>query len=259
MSTAGACIGFGQVRHARLKPKRHAFAYPTYFLMLPLRQLQREGAKAELAVNRSGALSFFDVDHGDGRAPSQGGTLAWFTELLHQEGVNDVDGEIWLQTFPRVWGYTFKPVSFWYAHREDGSLAAIMAEVHNTFGERHCYLLDSPRYGQTLSTDKVFHVSPFCAVLGRYRFRFMRTVNQGQERMVARIEHDDEVGLLIETSWSGSLVPATGAALRSVLWHFPLMSFGVVFRIHWHAFLLWCKRVPFWRKPALPEKFVTRT
>ena len=258
MSTAGACIGFGQVRHARLKPKRHAFAYPTYFLMLPLRQLQREGTKAELAVNRRGALSFFDVDHGDGRAPAQGGALAWFTELLHQEGVNDADGEIWLQTFPRVWGYTFKPVSFWYAHRTDGSLAAIMAEVHNTFGERHCYLLDAPRYGQTLTARKVFHVSPFCAIEGHYRFRFMRALHQGQERIVARVEHDDDAGPLIETSWSGVLQPATAAALRLALWRFPLMTFGVVARIHWHALQLWLKRVPFWHKPPLPEKSVTR-
>jgi len=258
MSTAGACIGFGQVRHARLKPKRHAFAYPTYFLMLPLRQLQSEGAKAELAVNRRGALSFFDVDHGDGRAPAQGGALAWFTELLQQEGVNDADGEIWLQTFPRVWGYTFKPVSFWYAHRTDGSLAAIMAEVHNTFGERHCYLLDAPRYGQTLTARKVFHVSPFCAIEGHYRFRFMRALHQGQERIVARVEHDDDAGPLIETSWSGVLQPATAAALRLALWRFPLMTFGVVARIHWHALQLWLKRVPFWHKPPLPEKSVTR-
>ena len=259
MSTAGACIGFGQVRHARLKPRQHAFVYPTYFLMLPLRQLQREGAKAEFAVNRSGALSFFDVDHGDGRAPAQGGALAWVTELLHQEGVNDADGEIWLQTFPRVWGYTFKPVSFWYAHREDGSLAAILAEVHNTFGERHCYLLDAPRYGQTLTARKVFHVSPFCAIEGHYRFRFMRAQHQGQERIVARVEHDDDEGPLIETSWSGVLQPATAAALRQALWRFPLMTFGVVARIHWHALQLWLKRVPFWHKPPLPEKSVTRT
>ena len=258
MSTAGAFIGFGQVRHARLKPKRHAFAYPTYFLMLPLRRLQREGVKAELAINRSGALSFFDVDHGDGRPPAQGGALTWFTEQLHQEGVNDADGEIWLQTFPRVWGYTFKPVSFWYAHRTDGSLAAIMAEVHNTFGERHCYLLDAPRYGQTLTARKVFHVSPFCAIEGHYRFRFMRALHQGQDRIVARVEHDDDAGPLIETSWSGALQPATTAALRLALWRFPLMTFGVVARIHWHALQLWLKRVPFWHKPPLPEKSVTR-
>lgn len=259
MKTAGVCIGLGQVRHARLRPRQHAFAYAAYFLMLPMRRLKNEAGKADLAINRAAPLSFYDVDHGDGRSAENGGALGWITALLVQEGVHDAEGEIWLQTFPRVWGYTFKPVSFWYCHRPNGELAAIVAEVHNTFGERHCYLLDSPHYGQTLSTDKVFHVSPFCAVEGRYRFRFMRTVQQGQERLVARIEHDDEVGPLIETSWSGTLVPATDAALRSVLWHFPLMTFGVMFHIHWHAFLLWCKRVPFWRKPALPEKFVTRT
>jgi DUF1365 family protein len=66
--------------------------------------------------------------------------LAWFEKLLQDEGIRDADGEIWLHTFPRVLGYAFKPVSFWYAHRADGSLAAILAEVNNTFGERHAYL-----------------------------------------------------------------------------------------------------------------------
>lgn len=258
MSTGGALIGLGQVRHARLRPRRHSFNYPTFFLMLPMRQLQREGASADLRINRFAPLSFYDADHGDGRGPAQGGALSWITEILHQEGVHNADGEIWLQTFPRVWGYTFKPVSFWYCHRQDGPLAAIVAEVHNTFGERHCYLLDAPCYGHTLLARKVFHVSPFCAVEGQYRFRFMRTKHNGQERIVARVDHDDAQGPLIETSVSGTLVPATSAALRAALWRFPLMTLGVVLRIHWHAFLLWCKKVPFWRKPAPPEKFVTR-
>jgi DUF1365 family protein len=258
MNTAGVCIGVGQVRHARLRPRQHAFGYAAYFLMLPMRRLKTEGEQADLAINRAAPLSFYDADHGDGRSPDKGGALGWITALLVQEGVRDAEGEIWLQTFPRVWGYTFKPVSFWYCHRLNGELAAIVAEVHNTFGERHCYLLDAPRYGQTLTADKVFHVSPFCAVEGHYRFRFMRAVHRGQDRMVARIEHDDAAGPLIETSWSGALQPATNAALRSVLWRFPLMTFGGVLRIHWHAFLLWRKRVPFWRKPDLPEKSVTR-
>ena len=258
MNTAGALLGLGQVRHTRLRPQRHGFAYPSYFLMLPLRRLQTEGAAADLALNRPAPLSFYDADHGDGRGPDQGGALAWITELLTREGVAHADGEIWLQTFPRVWGYTFKPVSFWYCHRADGGLAAIVAEVHNTFGERHCYLLDAPRYGHTLQASKVFHVSPFCTVEGQYRFRFMRTVHQGQERVVARVDHDDAAGALIETSWSGTLQPATHAALRQALWRHPLMTWGVVLRIHWHAFLLWRKKVPFWRKPAPPEQFVTR-
>ena len=262
MSTGGALLGLGQVRHTRLRPTRHVFAYPSYFLMLPMRRLQAEaateGATTDLAMNRRAPLSFYDADHGDGRGPAEGGALAWITELLQQEGVQQADGEIWLQTFPRVWGYTFKPVSFWYCHQADGQLAAIVAEVHNTFGERHCYLLDAPRYGHTLQASKVFHVSPFCNVEGQYRFRFMRTVHQGQERVVARVDHDDDTGPLIETSWSGSLQPATSMALRQALWRYPLMTWGVVLRIHWQAFLLWRKKVPFWRKPAPPEHFVTR-
>jgi DUF1365 family protein len=258
MHTAGALLGLGQVRHTRLRPARHGFAYPSYFVMLPMRRLQAEGAHADLALNRRALLSFYDVDHGDGRSPAQGGALGWVIELLAREGVADANGEIWLQTFPRVCGYTFKPVSFWYCHRADGALAAIVAEVHNTFGERHCYLLDAPRYGHTLQASKVFHVSPFCAVEGQYRFRFMRTVHQGQERVVARVDHDDASGVLIETSWSGTLQPATRAALRQAFWQYPLMTWGVVLRIHWQAFLLWRKKVPFWRKPAPPEHFVTR-
>ena len=251
-------IGWGQVRHTRLRPAHHAFAYPTAFLMLPMRSLAQGSGTSALAINRRGWLSFQDMDHGDGRSAAKGGSLAWMENLLAHEGIEDADGEIWLQTFPRVLGHTFKPVSFWYAHRANGSLAAIVAEVNNTFGERHCYLLPAPRYGQVLQSRKVFHVSPFAAVEGGYRFRFMRTKRDGVERLVARVDHDDAHGPLIETSWSGTLEPATAQALRRVAWRYPLLTLGVVARIHWHALLLWLKKVPFWRKPEPPRDFVTR-
>jgi DUF1365 family protein len=261
-----ALIGFGQVRHVRRRPALHAFHYGAYFLMLPMRSIQKqkdtkdekETGRNALPINRAGWLSFHDADHGDGRLPDQGGALAWLSELLDKEGIHDVEGEIWLQTFPRVLGYTFKPVSFWYCHRADNSLAAIVAEVHNTFGERHSYLLDAPRWGHTEVASKVFHVSPFCEVKGDYQFRFMRTHLNGQERLVARVDHFDEDGPLIETSMSGSLIPASAKALRRALWTYPLFTFAVVARIHWHALLLWLKRVPFFTKPVPPESFVTR-
>ena len=250
-------IGFGQVRHTRLRPARNAFAYPTFFVMLPMRQLA--SVPGALAVNRWGALSFHDRDHGDGRGPEAGGALAWLHELLQAEGVQDVDGEIWLHTYPRVWGYTFKPVSFWYCHRADGGLSAVVVEVNNTFGERHCYLLEQPRYGVELKARKVFHVSPFCEVKGEYRFRFMRT-NPASEvpRTVVRIDHDDEHGPLIQTSVSGDLQPLTPRAARQALWGYPAMTLMVVARIHWQALKLWRKRVRFFSKPLAPEHFVTR-
>lgn len=247
-------LGFGQVRHTRLKPARNAFAYPTYFLMLPLRSMQAHGNGA-LARNRRSALSFFDADHGDGRVDC----VSWLDELLHKEGISDADGELWLHTYPRIFGHTFKPVSFWYCHRLDGRLRAIVVEVNNTFGERHCYLLDHPHYGQELSADKVFHVSPFCTLEGRYRFRFMRSNNNNElQKTVARIDYDDAGGALLETSVSGTLLPLNTESLRRALWHYPAMTFGVVARIHWQAFKLWCKRVPFVRKPEPPQRFVTR-
>ena len=259
---AAPLIGFGQVRHTRLRPRRHAFAYPTFFLMLPMRSLG--STHTPLAVNRRGAISFHDVDHGDGRSPAQGGALAWLDELLRTEGITDATGEVWLHCYPRVLGYTFKPVSFWYCHRADGQLRAIVVEVNNTFGERHCYLLDAPQYGVEQQARKVFHVSPFCTVSGGYRFRFLRanasTQASAQDagRTVVRIDNDDDTGPLIQTSVSGTLQPINPETLRQALWGYPAMTLAIIARIHWHALRLWLKRVRFHRKPAPPATAVTR-
>lgn len=250
-------IGFGQVRHTRLKPARHDFCYPTYFFMLPLRSLRARGDGA-LARNCRALLGFHDRDHGDGRADA----LAWIDELLVREGIADASGEVWLHTYPRVLGYTFKPVSFWYCHTAEGDLRAIVVEVNNTFGERHCYLLDAPRYGTELTADKVFHVSPFCTLAGNYRFRFLHTGSASAgapwSRTMAAVDYDDDTGPLLQTSVSGALEPLTAASLRKAFWRYPAMTFGVMARIHWQAFRLWRKRVPFARKPPIPEAFVTR-
>ncbi|BAL97827.1 DUF1365 domain-containing protein [Rubrivivax gelatinosus] len=250
-TTPQALLGTGVVRHRRLKPAGHAFEYTTYFMLLPMRRL-RAAPEAAVRRNRFGLVAFHDADHGDGRADS----LAWLEELLAAEGIADADGEIWLHTYPRVLGYVFKPVSFWYCERRDGSLAAIVAEVNNTFGERHCYLLagEDLRWGRELVARKVFHVSPFCRVEGRYRFRFLRTA----ERTVARVDHDDDEGPLLLTSVSGRLAPLTAAAARAAFFGMPMMSLGVIVRIHWQALQLWLKRVPFISKPEPPRAFTTR-
>jgi DUF1365 family protein len=257
-------IGFGQVRHTRVRPMHNAFSYPTYFLMLPMRTLAGNtgSENGPLAINRPAALSFFDSDHGDGRPPEQGGALGWLDEILLGQGIADATGEIWLHCYPRVLGYTFKPVSFWYCHRaandQGGALRAIVVEVNNTFGERHCYLLDEPQWGVEISTTKVFHVSPFCQVEGSYRFRFMRVMRVGQERTVARIDHDDANGPLLQTSVSGRLEVITRASLHKALWRHPALTLGIVFHIHLQAARLWLKNVKFIKKPRAPDAFVTR-
>ncbi len=268
IDAAGPLLGRGEVRHLRLRPRLNGFVYPTCFLMLPMRALRRASlvatsdsieslgtaaaASGALARNRFAPLSFYDRDHGDGGDDA----LAWIEALLNREGVHDASGEVWLQTYPRQFGHVFKPVSFWYCHRSDGTLAAVLAEVNNTFGERHCYLLAGAglAFGREQAADKVFHVSPFCAPRGQYRFRFMRSA----DRIVARIAHDDEDGPLLQTSVSGRLEPLTAASTRAVVLRMPLMTLGIVARIHWQALRLWLKRVPLVRKPAPPASLVSR-
>lgn len=248
---AQAMLGVGQVRHARLRPVKNCFAYRTYFLMLPMRALRAQ-ACGVLRRNQFGLVSFHDRDHGDGRLDA----LNWIEDLLAAEGIADANGEVWLHCYPRVLGYVFKPVSFWYCHRTDGSLAAVVVEVNNTFGERHCYLLrsDDLAFGHEIRAAKVFHVSPFCDVAGSYRFRFMRTT----KRTIACIDHHDVDGPLLQTSVSGELRPFTAQAARAAFFGMPLMTAFVVARIHWQAVKLWIKHVPFFAKPEPPRRAVTR-
>lgn len=253
-------IGVGEVLHTRLRPVHHAFRYPTFFVLLPMRHWRHQPAQ-DLPRNRFGLISFHDRDHGDGRADC----LLWLDDLLDREGIHDADGEVWLHCLPRVLGYAFKPVSFWYCHRADGSLRAVVAEVNNTFGERHIYVLDAAgralRWGQEMCARKVFHVSPFCAVAGGYRFRFFRNdLGHGTTqvpRTVARVDHDDAQGPLLQTSVSGRLQALTTQSLRSTFWRMPLLTLGVLLRIHWQAWRLWRQQVPFFRKPEPPPVAVS--
>ena len=261
-----AQLAVGEVRHTRHRPTRNAFRYPAYFLRLPMRRLDAAFVGQRLlSHNRFNLLSFHDADHGDRREPRA--LVAWILGLLAAEGIDDADGEIWLHAFPRVLGYAFKPVSFWFCERGDGSLRAIVCEINNTFGERHCYLLahrDGRAIvaGEELTAAKIFHVSPFCAVAGGYRFRFLNA----RGRTLARIDYDDAMGPvtgatlrpLISTSLSGALLPLSNRVLWTAFVRAPLFSFGVVARIHWQALRLWWKRSPFFSKPAPPAVEISR-
>ena len=252
-------FGFGTIRHERLRPVRHVFSYPGCFLRVRI-----DGEEARQAAHslwpwfgweRSAPMSFRSSDHGDGVTPLE----TWIRALCAQAGVA-TDGPIWLQTFPRMLGYAFKPVSFWFCHRADGELIAVMAEVNNTFGERHCYLLAEPdgaplRAGRDLRARKVFHVSPFFDVQGEYVFRFLHR----DGRAVSRIELHDEQGTVLVTSLSGRLETASAAVARRALFGHPLFTLGVIARIHLQAWRLWRAGVPFHRKPSPPQDFVTRS
>lgn len=257
-----ATINFGTVKHRRFRPAENAFGYGVFTVSIPMRSRAKNKALLSqygLGDNQFRVFSFFDKDHGLGGESS----LDWIEKVLADHHIEHVDGEIWLQTFPRVLGYVFNPVSFWICTRANGQVQAVLAEVNNTFGERHCYLLheddEKPlQSGQTLISKKVFHVSPFCDVSGEYHFRFLFPQDSDSKRnIVCRIELHKDGMPLINTSISGLAQPLSRQALYLALLRYPLMSLGVITRIHWQALKLWLKGVPFHTKPKPPAIEVT--
>src|SRR5271169_3065133 len=190
MRIATPSLIHGEVMHRRHRPVGNAFTYRSFCLALPLAQIGKL-PRLGIAHNRRGLVSFFDSDHG----PRDGTALEpWVRRLLAAENVV-ADGEIVLYAFPRMLGYVFNPVSFWVCHDRQGSVRAVLCEVCNTFGECHNYLLAHAdgrplASGETLGARKVFHVSPFCDVKGRYAFRFHFAAG----RWLARIDYFDDDG-----------------------------------------------------------------
>jgi DUF1365 family protein len=247
----------GGVMHKRFRPRVHQFAYDVFFVRVPLRALA-SASNRWFGYNRWRLMSLFDKDFG----PRDGSDLdTWARRLLREHGVDVCDGDIVLQAFPRLLGYVFNPITIWYCYDRQGQLRAAICEVNNTFGERHNYVVAHADARPIQPTDwlrarKCFHVSPFCEVRGHYRFRFEQT----DARAFAQVDfYDgaDDADKLIVTTMHGVPEPLNASnALRAFISH-PLMTFGVVARIHWQALKLWRKRVPFFAKPEPPRQQTT--
>ncbi|MGL1833124.1 DUF1365 domain-containing protein [Rhodocyclaceae bacterium SMB388] len=250
-----ASVCFGAVTHERHVGATNRFVYPLAFLRLPLSRLH-ELSVPLLGIDGPGIFAFRTRDHG----PRDGSPLlAWIRARLAQHGLAEVaDGEVMLQAMPRLFGFVFNPVSFWFCHDRGGLLRVVLAEVNNTFGERHNYLIHHPDLrpianGEQLAARKVFHVSPFFPVAGEYRFRIERRA----EFHAVAIDYFSDGVKQLGTRVGGRAEALNGRAMMRWLLRFPLMTLGVVARIHWQALRLWLKKVRFYRKPPPPLEETT--
>lgn len=235
-------IAFGKVMHRRHRPVENRFVYPVFFVLINLSEISSRNSWL-FGINKRRPVSVNYKDYGDGSNPE-----LWIKKLLKDNSLPEMDGPIWLQTFPRVLGFLFNPVSFWYCTKADGSVGAIVAEVNNTFGERHCYTLQPDADGkfQDIASSKKLYVSPFYPVQGGYKFN----ISTDFENPKVQIDYYDDGELQLNTAIWGKSRPLSQANLLRGLLRQPLLTFGVVAKIHWQALRLWLKKVPLITKPS---------
>ncbi len=243
----------GVTFHGRKGAVQNAFRYSVDYVLLD--------AEADVQApwlfgrNRSSLFSLRDRDHGG--APGEGDGAVWVRDVLARHQIQGV-ARIELLAQPRLLGHVFNPVSFWLCRDEDEGLRAVIAEVTNTFGDRHSYLVHNDdlrpiERTDTLGARKILHVSPFQPVEGDYAFRFDI--------------RDDKIGIWIDykRAEGGILATLTGARrplrtrtlVRAALRR-PFGSRRVLGLIHWQALKLWWKRVQYRARPLPPAEDVSR-
>jgi hypothetical protein len=237
--------------HGRKGPVKNAFRYSVDYLLL---DPDRGQGPRLFARNRAGLMSLHDADHGG--PPGRGRGAPWASEVLAAEGLPV--GNLMLLAQPRLFGHVFNPVAFWLAHDPSGHLRAVIAEVTNTYGDRHSYLCHRADRGpitreDTITATKIFHVSPFQPVQGHYDFRF----DIRPDRVAIWIDYTAPGGGLY-TNLIGPRLPLTTAGILGSALRRPFGSRRVLALIHWQALRLWWKRVRFNPRPLPPREDVSR-
>lgn len=243
----------GRTFHGRAGALVNRFAYGVDYLLIDAEA--RQSAPWLLSRNRANLMSLHDTDHGGERGRGQG--AAWVRAVLADAGAPPV-GRIDLLAQPRVLGHVFNPVSFWLCHDPSGALICVIAEVSNTFGDRHSYLCRRDDWAvitaeDSLQAQKIFHVSPFQPVEGEYRFRF----DIRADAIAIRIAYGHAKGGLVATL-TGLRKPATAPGLIGAMLRRPLGSRRVLALIHWQALKLWWKGAAYRPRPTPPVEEVSR-
>ncbi|MGE3844042.1 MAG: DUF1365 domain-containing protein [Vicinamibacterales bacterium] len=233
----------GRILHHRLTTPRHCFRYPLFMWLLdPAAERPTGQAVRGFACNQPGPVSFRTADHLSGRSDTP--LVTQLREVVESQGHGWPGGPVRVLTHCRVFGYVFNPVSFWYCYQPDGALRTVVAEVNNTFGERHCYVSCAPVAGGrsswlAWSDEKVFRVSPFFSTEGQYAF----SVEPPADRLRVRIDLRGAEAIRLVTVLALRREPLHRWSVLSTLVRYPFMTLQVIAAIHWEALRLWRKGV----------------
>jgi len=227
--------------HRRLAPRHHHFKYSVFALLLDLDELAALDRGLRLfKYNRGGLFSFQDRDHGPIEAGKSRDLRCWLDSLLADVGIV-AKGARRVLCYPRILGYVFNPLSVWFCHDEQGALKAIVYEVHNTYEERHAYVLPVGEETRLVrhGCPKIFYVSPFLSRNCRYQFR----IRPPGDDIAVAIREEEAGRPILSASFAGERRPLTDRTLLKLLLAYPLMTLKVMTAIHYEAVRLMLKGV----------------
>jgi uncharacterized protein len=245
----------GTVMHRRLRPRRHRFRYRVFWLLLDLGELAALSSRLRFfSHNRPNLFSLHDADHGDGTTTS---LRLQVERQLAAVGVDIAGGTIKLLCMPRTFGYNFNPLSVYFCHDAMGTLAALIYQVHNTFGERHSYVLSVERNADAIyqHCEKRLYVSPFLEMDLQYKFRVKPPVAD----VTIAIHAQDRAGVVFTGALAGSRQELSDWRLVRVLLRIPLVTIKVIAAIHWEALRLWLKGTPLVPRSESPARAMAST
>jgi DUF1365 family protein len=246
-------IYVGSVMHRRIQPRMHHFRYRAFWFLLDLNELAELSSKLRwFSYNRPNVFSFHDADHGDG---SNTPLRAQFERQLREAGVDLAGGRIRLLCMPRTLGYCFNPLSIYFCYRADAGLAAVVYQVHNTFSERHSYVIRVEDQGDAVHQrcQKLFYVSPFLDMDMRYDFR----ITGPDARIAVGIRASSSAKPVLSAVLTGARRSLTDSNLSLVFMKAPAITIKVISAIHWEALRLWVKGIRLRRRPPPPAQTAT--
>ena len=235
-----------RVTHTRLVPLRHAFTYRTYQWLVDLDHLPRLGPGLRL-------LAGF---HGRDHLGDPGNSIrANLDQFVKTQGIDLAGGRVLMLAHARVLGHVFNPLTVYWCHRADGALACVVAEVHNTYRQRHAYLLRTDDHARA-QVGKQFYVSPFYPVDGGYRMSLPEPAS-GTGPLKLSVTLARRGGTAFVATVHGTSRPATARALAAAAVRHPWSTLAVSARIRWHGIRLYLRGLPVIpRPPHKPQEGV---
>ena len=234
----------GNVVHKRFKPKIHYFKYKVFSLLIDLSEIKLLDQNLKIfSYNKFNIVSFYDKDHG---ARNGSSIKDWVISNLKKNKIDTENIQIKLLCYPRIFGYVFNPLSVFYIYDRSSNLISILYEVKNTFGEQHTYVFKTEINHNLIqhTCKKKFHVSPFIEMDCTYFFRLLKPGN----KISVIIDQNDNNGKILYASQDGVRSEINNINfIKSYLKH-PLMTFKIIFAIHYEAFKLWSKGIKFIKK-----------